>query len=231
MAGGAAPNPYGASVSEYAGQYSNTPDYGSPSGAYAAPGLGEDAPYTDTFGWSPSPRISVDSTPDPMRLQQFQVRTVRPEANEPPEQYYGPIDEDDARRHSVETQDADGWEERKGQYKIGPDPRWNPPSETRMTEHMSPASYSFTRPFDQGSKGNGSRTFNGTHFSMADHRRDYEVGGMRAWGAHRNTYRLDPAPWDADMYDAPPVEDTGVYYQGRVQAVDVPESSSRAYRL
>ena len=231
MAGGAAPNPYGANTSEYAGQYGNTADYGQPSAAYAVPGLTPDAPYNDEFGWAPSPRISVESTPDAMRVGEYPTRTVRPNAPDAPGVFYRPLDADEAQRHSVEDQDADGWEEKKDRYKIGPDPRWNPPAETRITEAMAPRSYSFTRPFDQAAKGNGARLFNGMHFSMADHRRDYDILGMQPWGKRRNTYRVDPAPWDADMYDVPPPDTVGTGMSARIQAVEVPETSSRAYRL
>lgn len=231
MAGGAAPNPYGANASEYAGQYGNAADYGTPSNAYAAPGPGTDAPYNDEFGWGPHPRISVDNTPDAMRIGDFPTRTVRPNANDAPGVFYRPLDADDKERHSVEDQDADGWQERKGQYKIGPDPRWNPPAETRITEQLAPRTYSFTRPFDQGTKGNGARQLNGMRMSMADHRRDYEILGMRPWAAHRNTYRVDPAPWDADMYDYPDPETIGTGTQGRIQAVELPDSPNRSYRL
>jgi len=231
MAGGAQPNPYGANASEYAGQYANATDYGMPNSAYASPGLNVDAPYNDEFGWGPSPRISVENTPDAMRLGSFPTRTVRPNANDAPGVFYRPIDAEEKHRHSVEDQDANGWDEKKSRYQIGPDPRWNPPAETRVTERMSPRSYSFVRPFDQGTKGNGARQLNGMHFSMADHRREYDILGMRAWGAHRNTYRVDPAPWDADMYDVPPEQSFGTVMQGRIQAVDVPDSGGRSFRL
>jgi len=231
MTGGASPNPYGADVSEYAGQYGNAAEYGSPNSAYASPGPAKDSPYTDTFGWGPSPRISVENTPDAMRLRDFPIRQMRPDGNEAPQEYYRPIDADKKKRYSAEDQDANGWDEQKSQYKIGPDPRWNPPAETRPTERMSPNSYSFTRPFDQGTKGNGARQFNGSHMSLADHKREYDILGMRPWGAHRNTYRVDPTPWDADIYDVPPPDTMGAPVQGRVQAVDVPDSANRAYRL
>lgn len=229
MAGGAPPNPY--SSDRDSGQYGNAADYGQPNNAFAVPGPSSDAPYNDEFGWGPSPRISVGSTPDAMRLQEFPVRTFRPGDDDAPEEFYGPLDADDRQRHSVENVDADGWDIQKGQYKIGADPRWNPPNETRMTERMSPRSYSFWRPFDQGTKGNGARTLNGSHFSMADHRREYDILGMRPWSAHRNTYRVDPTPWDADMYDVPPETNSGNAIQGRVQAFEVPDSGNRSFRL
>lgn len=230
MAGGAPPNPF--TADNAGGQYGNAADYGTPNNAYAAPGPSTDAPYNDEFGWSASPRIAVGSTPDPMRLQSFPVRTVRPEADDAPETFYGPLDADDAKRHSVESVDADGIEILKDQLKRAADPRWNPPAETRVTEKLSPHRYSFTRPFDQGTKGNGARALNGMHFSMADHRREYDILGMRPWSQHRNTYRVDPTPWDADMYDVPDPDTMGTAYQGRVQAVEIPtDINSRSFRL
>jgi hypothetical protein len=223
-------NPYTVNTVEYAGQYANTAESGQTNSAYAVPS-DTTAPYTNTFGWGPTPRISVGNTPDAMRLGSMPVRTVRPEDDASPESYYRPNDADDAQRHSVEDQNANGWSERKDHYKIGPDPRWNPPVETRLTEQMSPANYAFTRPFDQSTKGNGARQFNGQHFSMADHRRDYEILGMQPWSPRRNTYRVDPAPWDMDLYDVPPAQDMGVSVQGRIQAVELPHHGNSAYRL
>jgi len=232
MAGGTSKgNGYTARVTN-AGEYSDVPTYGIPDSAYAAPDIHRDAPYNDEFGWGPRTRISVEGTPDAMREFAAPVRDVRPPANESPKPYYARLDADEKQRESVTEQDANGWEEKKDRYKIGPDPRWNPPAETRPTERMSPASYSFTRPFDQGTKGNGARTLNGQHFSMADHRRDYEILGMQPWTQRRNTYRVDPAPWDADMYDVPPESSYGAVTNGRVQAVEIPNDyGNRSYRL
>lgn len=215
-----------------AGEYSDVPTYGMPDSAYAAPDVSADAPYNDEFGWSAKTRIGVESTPDAMRELQYPVRDVRPPGNESPIPYYAGLDADEKLRESVTDQDANGWVEKKDRYKIGPDPRWNPPAETRVTEQLSPRRYSFTRPFDQGTKGNGARQLNGMHFSMADHRREYEILGMKPWSSTRNTYRVDPAPWDADMYDVPPESTIGAVTNGRVQAVDIPnESGNRSYRL
>lgn len=214
-----------------AGEYSNAPDYGTPNSAYAAPDVHRDAPYNDEFGWGPKTRISVENTPDAMREFAAPVRDFRPDGAGSPKPFYAQRDADGKQRESVTDQDANGWNEKKDRYKIGPDPRWNPPAETRVTEQLSPRSYSFTRPFDQGTKGNGARQLNGQHFSMADHRREYPILGMRPWGSNRNTYRVDPAPWDADMYDVPPESTMGAVTNGRIQAVDVPDSGGRSYRL
>lgn len=230
MAGGAPPNPFAADNA--GGQYANAAEYGAPNNAYAVPGPSVDAPYTDTFGWGPSPRISVSSTPDAMRLQEFPVRTVRPGASDAPQVYYGPLDADDKQRHSIESVDADGIEILKDTLRRAPDPRWNPPAETRITEKLSPHRYSFTRPFDQGMQGNGARHLNGMHFSMADHRRDYDILGMKPYSARRNTYRADPTPWDSDMYDVPDSSTVGTFYQGRFQGQDLPPADNgRSFRL
>lgn len=214
-----------------AGDYGDAPEYGMPDSAYAAPDIHRDAPYNDEFGWGPRTRISVENTPDAMREFAAPVRDFRVNA-EHQYDFYRQRDADEKQRESVTDQDGNGWDEKKDRYKIGPDPRWNPPAETRVTEKLSPRSYSFTRPFDQGTKGNGARQLNGQHFSMADHRRDYPILGMRPWNQHRNTYRVDPAPWDAEMYDVPPESTMGAVTNGRIQAVDVPgDSGNRSYRL
>lgn len=216
-----------------AGDYGDAPEYGSPDSAYAAPDIHTDAPYNDEFGWGAKTRISVEGTPDAMREFAAPVRQPLPDGNGPNEPFWRQIDADEKQRESVTDTDANGWNEPvKDHYKIGPDPRWNPPAETRVTEQLSPRRYSFTRPFDQGTKGNGARTLNGQHFSMADHRRDYPILGIKPWSAHRNTYRVDPAPWDAEMYDVPPQSTMGDVTSGRIQAVDVPnDSGNRSYRL
>jgi hypothetical protein len=215
-----------------AGDYADTPQYGMPDSAYAAPDVHSDAPYTDTFGWGPRIGIAVQNTPDAMREFAAPVRDTRPPGNQSPIPYYSTLDADEKSRESVTDQDANGWDEKKARYRIGPDPRWNPPAETRVTERMAPRSYSFVRPFDQGSKGNGARQLNGQHFSMADHRRNYEILGMKPWSQARNTYRVDPAPWDAEMYDVPPESTMGAVTNARIQAVDIPyDNGSRSFRL
>lgn len=239
MAGGRAKNQspqtgYAARNPEYAGQYADTPDYGTPSSAYAAPDLRRDAPYIDTFGWGPKTRIGVSGTPDAMREMTFPVRQDGPTGGTPPRTYWRKLDTDERQRESVTETDANGWDIRKSQYRVGKNPRENPPPETRWTEKLGPSNWSFTRPWDQLRKGNGARILNGVHFSMADHRRNYEIGGMRPWRANRNTYRLEPAPWDADMYDVPPQETMGNPRNARYQAPSSPDftgGTGRSYRL
>lgn len=183
--------------------------------------------YVYPLGWATKLAMRIAGTPDPQREMEMRTLTVRPNDNENPDRFYGPIDAETKQRESVTETMGVGWVEQKSQYVMGPDPRWNPPMESRLTSDMSPANYRFTRPFDQKEKGNGARRFNGMHFSFADHRRDYDIGGMAAAQNYRNTYRSSPAPWDADMYDeAEPqtLENAVVNY------VPAPSASS-AYRL
>lgn len=179
------------------------------------------------LGWATKLARRISGTPDPQREMEMPTPTAGPYDGRNPGTYYFPKDAETAKRESVTNTMGVGWVEEKSQYVMGPDPRWNPPAESRLTSDMSPANYRFTRPFDQLEKGNGARQFNGMHFSLADHRRDYDVGGMTAAQNYRNTYRASPAPWDADMYDeAEPqnLQDAVVNY------VPAP-SASTAYRL
>lgn len=159
--------------------------------------------YVFPLGWATKLATKIGGTPDPQRERSERTLTVRPDGDEPPGRFYGRLDAETARRESVTHTDGTGWQVQKSEYIQGPDPRWNPPMETRLTSGMSPASYSFQRPYNQYSKGNGARQFNGMHFSMADHRRNYPIAGMESAKSYRNTYRASPAPWDADMYDQP----------------------------
>jgi hypothetical protein len=188
------------------------------------------APYNTEFGWAAHLRTGLE-TPDSQRLGIQERHDRRPNPVRPPEEFWGRIDADTAQRHSVEDVDADGWEHVKGASASGqrfaPNPRSVPPPENRLTQRMAPRSYSFFRRY--GGKGNGPAVFNGLHFSMADHRRDYPILGMQPVTSRRNTYRLDPPPWDQDVVDLPPQVEPDVL-QARYQSAEVPYQS-RSWRL
>lgn len=198
--------------------------YTGPAPRYAAPSLNADAPYVDNpgDGWA-SP-----ATSDKTRLMTQPTVDFLPNPRGPRGDFYAPMDRDVALRHSVETVDADGWTEQKGTSgkPTAIDPRRVPPPETRPTMKMAPRSYFFTRPFDTGY----ARLLNGLHFSMADHRRKYEILGMQPVRTARNTFRIEPAPWDANAVDVPP-DVQPVTTAGRVQAIDIPPSGNRGWRL
>lgn len=210
--------------------------------AYAVPSSGRgapDAPYNDEFGWAPHMRKVPGSTPDPYRLGSEPLREhyPNPQNGEPPEVYYGSLDADKARRASVQQVTANGWDETKegfgyptaaaGAHRFADNPRATPPPETRVTQRRSPRSYSFVRPFLTDTPKISARRFNGLHFSMADHSRNYEILGMAPPRSWRNTYRLEPTPWDGEVTDYPA--------PSAVVAPQVispnPEAPSRSWRL
>lgn len=175
--------------------------------------------------WSPSLRLSPDGTPDASRNQAIPLRDYRPDARQAPALWWdgvrGPGHDENVRHRTAETIDADGrrmWRGDMGRKRSAPDLRRTPPPEPRVTNAASPSSYMFTRPFDQTMR----RQFNGQHFSMADHRRNYDIYGMAPVTSRRNTYRVDPPPWDEAIID------TQSY---AIVPVDVPDSAGRAWRL
>lgn len=212
---------------------------GAPNPAYAAPPRGQDFPGhnvpTTVFGSPYSPRLTGNSAPsdttsnrfpDPVQAQQIPARTMWPQDGQAPQDFYlgvnGPS-RDLIQRHTVESM-------RGNQYDVAlprpflpaPNPRWAQyPEHDNLTARNSPAYYSFTRPFDQAYE----RRVNGSHFSMADHRRNYPIFGMSPARTWRNTSRVEPAPWDSNIVDTP----TGLSYtpgQG-IPNYEVPMHSQR----
>lgn len=195
--------------------------------AYAVPG--PEAALTDGWwdatGYATQIRESPTGTPDANRLRHLPLYETR-EGEGSPEQFADRYRRDVVRRHAVEYQDADGFEEIKERRRMAPRPVPGDVPEPRPTTKMSPHRYVFTRPWDQRM----ARALNGSHFSMADHRREYPILGMDApVKIRRNTYRLEPEPWDADLVDMPPDVDPSP--NGRIVAVDIPPAGNRSWRL
>ncbi len=186
---------------------SMVPEYAVPQhGSYAVPSINAGDAYNDEFGWGVGQKMRPPSTTDVPSIQRTNVNmllTFRNPPEQAPEDWYGKRDADTRARESVVELDADGRDEVKGvtasDRRWAPNPRSTPQPETRRTQLLSPSSWSFVRPFDTGY----ARTFNGLHFSMADHRRNYEVLGMAPVTSRRNTYRQEPIPWDSDVIDMP----------------------------
>jgi hypothetical protein len=227
--------------------------------AYAVPSVEADAPYTDTFGWSPELRTRVQGEPDAQRLGLVPTHDMRPNPARNPAEWWA-----DRRATVDHLRDSEGTLERgtpfaedksagaypdpaKGGMRWALNPRMTPPPEPRWTTALAPRTWAFFRLFDQfnrtheGDPATGSaRHLNGMHFSMADHRRNYDpnllgMAPQRNPGAGtRNTYRLEPAPWDEDVVDMPPPATIGVQQQVRTQSVDVAYNSmgtARSWRL
>lgn len=201
--------------------------YAMPNGEFAVPGLTAENGYMDSpiGAYSPALREGIGDTPDSMRIAKSRVRDFRPDPARAPETFWGAIDTDDKTRHSVEDQDADGFATTvSGSGKpAAPNPRLKPSAEPRPTGRLSPRTYTFTRP-----EWGNPRELTGEHFSMADHRRDYEILGTQPVRSWRNTYRIQPAPWDTDMVDIAPNDPTDVI-AARIESVEVP--LSRSFRL
>jgi hypothetical protein len=199
-----------------------------PNPRFVAPGL-NDRDWADTpnRNWAPDIDAVIGGTPDPMRTGRLRTRDYQADPAHPESEFFlgvnGPGREK-MQRHGVEMQDADGqFVEAPVKIEQAPNPRSIVQPEPRLTSRMSPHTYTFTRPFDQ----HIAREFNGVHFSMADHRREYPILGMAPVTRKRNTFRAEPAPWDQNLVDMP--VDSGAYQPGPIQAVDVP--ATRNWRL
>jgi hypothetical protein len=237
-------NPWAHSRTENEFDDATTPT--EPLSAYAVPaansGLSEHDGWLNNpgGGYAPSLRISPTDIPDETRLNpggEFVTTHAPADGTVNAYAWWAIKDADRKERHSVEQIATTGFEETKrgfgladpsrGANRYGRNPREIPPAETRPTESMSGHKYLFQRPFT----GNTPHDFTGIHFSMADHRRNYEIYGQtpprRPGGTHRNTYRLPPTPWDTNIVDMPP--DTRVV-QDNYQDVAVP-MQSRSLRL
>ena len=163
--------------------------------SYIAPGYDDTGPITDAG----DPFAPVVGRTHPTHTQAseshvYPIGDPRPNARVAPERHYR--DKTGAEligRHGVEEQDGDGWTTEGGRK-----PAARPPYPAPLPERNTPHNlYSFTRPFDQHAE----REFNGSHFSMADHRREYPILGMAPVNSRRNTYRVEPTPWDINIVD------------------------------
>lgn len=236
----ASQNPYAA---DRATIEDTVPQYSMPRSSYAAPSLEAGDAYNDEFGWGPELRMSTVNTPSAQRLGAIPRFQDYPDPQKAPEVWYDRLDADEEKRESVTDTKAVGWTELKGlavgDLRWADNPRRKPPAEPRITQQLSPATYSFTRPFDQlnrthaGDPPTGSaRNLNGTHFSMADNMRTYQAVGSMPVRTGRNTYRLEPTPWDTDVVDLPSNSGPDTP-SARIRSIEVPNSGggSRAFRL
>lgn len=181
--------------------------------------------------WGPELRDGAEGIPDAHRTRNMPLYEYRPPAGSPAERWWnsarGPGQEGLERHRAVETVDGDGWQMTRGDMtrkRAAPDVYRTPPPEPRPTNLLAPTTYSYTRPFDQDVE----RRFNGLHFSMADHRRNYEVYGMAPVRTNRNTYRADPQPWDTDIVDMAPAYTPT---QARITQIEVPDAAGKSWRL
>lgn len=199
--------------------------------AYAVPDPLDSAKDARVRGWDGTGSAttlheSPTGVPDASRLRHTPLHSTTPTEGDPV-RWWHRYTRDLLGRHSVEYQDADGNEVApKENPRFAARPRPSDAGETRPTMKMNPHSYIFTRPWQQDM----ARTFNGVHFSMADHRRTYPVLGMEPpRKIRRNTFRIEPEPWDTDLVDMPPTVDSSP--DTVVTVVDVPMPVTRSWRL
>jgi hypothetical protein len=200
------------------------PDPAHYSDAATPPGAGG---RWDNSGYAPTLTTSdYEGTPDPTRIETLPRHDRRANLRDPWAWWAG-VDADTSRRESVVTQDADGWQERKGTRGRGPHPLWTPPPEPRPTQALSPHTYYFARPFDQRI----ARRLTGAHISLANNRRQYEILIQTPVPHRRNTYRVDPGPWDTDIVDEAPDPTTGRPSERLSQPPITAAMTTRSFRL
>jgi len=234
-------NPYASSRTER--ETASTPDVAvQQTNAYAVPPLSAGDAFIDQFGWAPklAARGSAVETPSAQRLQTIPLYQDNEPADRPPNRYWAQRTADTQHREEVTDQNAVGWQINPGigtgDRRWQDNPRRNPPAPDRVTGTLGQNTWTFLRPFDQlnrtydGDPPTGSaRHLNGRHFSMADHRRSYDILGMAPARSRRNTYRIEPTPWDIDVVDMPGDNATQIP-SARIQSVELP-APSRAWRL
>lgn len=176
--------------------------------AYGVAEVSEDnGGWLTRFGWATP--FTRNRLPDAMRMGTEKTLSQPQDPNQ--RESYARMDANEAERESVvclsatlrTMPSASSGKAQKDNPYYNDGHGW--PEPDRMTMRKSPASWMMTRPYDQDSNGSrvGARRLNGDHFSMADHRRNYEIMGMEPVHRSRNTYRLDPVPWDEELVDGP----------------------------
>lgn len=193
------------------------------SNRYAVPDIPESTVpgYTTAF----SPELRSGGSPDGTALpDDIRIGTREPPVNNPNDHRYNAVQKGEfLRRASEEKQISTGWQIKQQRVPAPKIPEWTQDRlPTRPTASMSPMGSLFQRPWHiprNVTEAVGPDAI--THLSLADHRRRYEIMGMKPQGGLGvNTYRASPRPWDENLYYPP----TPVHAQP-------PVSGNRAYRL
>ena len=157
-------------------------------------------------GFSPELRVgSEGTTPDDIR-----VGRREPPLHSPAPEHHKRRGRDELRRESDEVMIATGWGIQQSKPGIGVIPEQvQERLPVRPTATIGQNTYLNTTPKHIPRRVRDALDESAVeHLSMADHRRAYEIYGMRPQGGMgRNTYRLDPQPWDSDLYDPPQAAD------------------------
>ena len=145
-----------------------------------------------------------------------------------PEKYWQQRDRDDSARHSAQNRSSVGWQTPvTDRVSFVPATR---PASDRWTGYAHPELDSQT--VVSAGAAMEPRELTGIHMSLADHRRDYEIYGQVPVKRARNTYRLEPTPWDADIIDSPAQDQIPVQAEIEVPAtVQNNYMGNRTYRM
>ena len=197
--------------------------YAVPTEDVHAPGFGDVPDYGDGYAPALGTAASEGKYPDEIRTQKREPMFGGPRQ----EDIFLVRGEDDLRRRSDELNVATGWREQQAAMPVfGVFPEQVQDLQgTRPTAFMAPNNQYITVPYGEGKVPPPPMT--GDHFSLADHRRKYEIYGMRPQGGTGvNTYRLSPKPWDTQLTYVPrPQPETAPGASGGSVA------GNRSYRL
>jgi hypothetical protein len=182
-------------------------------GRYAVRDVPEstDPEYTDGF----SPELATTGSPDGTKLpDDIRIGKREPPVNDPNNRGYTQRRYSDFYRRisDEETIAGVGWKTHQAKRAIPVVPNWaQDPISKRPTADMSPRPYQHRRPWHiprniKDAVGEEAVA----HFSLADHRRTFEIYGMKPQGGiGTNTFRPSVTPWDQELYVPPqPVDYT-----------------------
>lgn len=195
-------------------------------GRYAVPDIPEttDPEYTTGYATQLDPVYGSGTTPDLIRTGQ-----VEPPENDPNDREYNAHRYSEfLRRHSVEEV-TQNWHVKQQKVAPGQNPLWEQERmPIRSTATDAPMPYMFRRPWHIPRQIQDAVSEESiTHLSLADHRRAYEIMGMAPQGKiGANTYRLDPRPWDEQLFY--PVQSGSGSDEGVGAGVN---GGNRSYRL
>jgi hypothetical protein len=205
-------NPYSAPTSPGDGSAPNPSGevtFGGPF-RYAVPDIPEttDPEYTTGF----SPALATTGSPDGTKLpDDIRVGQRNPPPNDPNTRTVNDRRYNEFRfRHSVEETTV-GWKVQQQKVPGGQDPLWHQDRvPIRPTADSAPAGYRFRRPEHRPRHIKDAVGEDAVaHFSLADHRRAYEIYGQKPQGGMgTNTYRAPVRPWDESLFIPPESENT-----------------------
>lgn len=201
-------------------------------GRYSVPDIPESTNPEYLEGYSPE--LAAGGSPNGAKLpDDIRIGRRKPPPNSPQDQRVYRRRWSDFFRRTADEHTSVDWTVKQETAQPAPPrvPEWTQPRlPIRPTATMSPAGYRFTRPWHiprniKDALGEDAVQ----HVSMADHRRNYEILGMKPQGGTGvNTYRAPVRPWDEARF-VPPTP------QGPPSPMGTPVpglfNAPRAYRL